>query len=118
MINFQDEREFLKEAKRLVSSGKRDFIKRTYDNHPSGTPVRWLEALGEIGLTEPSQVWNEILRLSPRDFIEGPVLDKDRPKDGKVIWIFKKEVNDILTYIKLKIDVKRGCVCLSFHKDW
>ena len=118
MVNFRDEREFLKEAKSLVSSGKRDFIKRTYDNHPSGTPVRWFEALGEIGLTDPNQVWGEVLQLSPGDFIEGPVLDRDRPRDGEVIWVFKKEVNGTLTYIKLKIDDLRGCVCLSFHKDW
>lgn len=107
---------FLREAKQLISTGKRDFIKRTYD-HPSGRKVRWIEALLELGLINPEQMWEETLTLTPDHYVDGPCIDVDRPGDGKVIWIFKKEVNDILTYIKLKID-HRGCVCLSFHSDW
>jgi len=112
----EEKRAFLREAKQLISKGKRDFIKRTYD-HPSGKKVRWIEALFEIGLTGVDQIWDETLKLTPYDYREGPIVDKDRPADGKILWIFKKEVNDNLTYIKLKID-HRGCVCLSFHEDW
>lgn len=107
---------FLREAKQLISCGKKDFIKRTYC-HPSGKKIRWIEALLEIGLTQPNQAWDEVLRLTPNDCIDGPCIDNDRPGNGKTIWIFKKEVNGVLTYIKIKID-HRGCVCLSFHKDW
>lgn len=110
------EKTFLREAKQLISRGKKDFIKRTYD-HPSGRKVRWIEALFEIGLTGVDQCWDEALKLTPNDYVDGPCVDNDRPQDGKVIWIFKKEVNGVLTYIKMKID-HRGCVCLSFHKDW
>jgi hypothetical protein len=107
---------FLREAKQLISRGKKDFIKRTYD-HPNGHKVRWIEALLDIGLTNPTQAWDEVLKLVPNDCVDGPCIDSDRPEDGKVIWIFKKDINGVLTYIKMKID-HRGCVCLSFHKDW
>ncbi|MGH0593619.1 hypothetical protein ACQVPY_15175 [Bacillus pretiosus] len=115
-MNSNGEIEFLRKAKKLISSGKKDFIKRTYD-HPSGRKVRWKEALLDIGLTTPEQAWDETLQLTPGDYIDGPCEDTDRTADGKVIWIFKKEVNGVLTYIKMKID-HRGCVCLSFHEDW
>ncbi|MEI2460873.1 hypothetical protein NSS90_06660 [Bacillus sp. PS93] len=107
----------MKEAKRLISSGKKDFIKRTYD-HPSGKKVKWIEALMDIGLTEISQVWNETLTLTPNHCVAGPIVDVDRKHEGKVIWVFKKDVNGDQVYIKMKIDKRRGCVCLSFHKDW
>jgi hypothetical protein len=116
LADLNQRKAFLREVKRLISRGQKDFIKRTYD-HPSGTKVRWIEALMEIGLTNPEQAWDEALKLSPSHYVDGPCVDVDRPKDGKVIWIFKKEVNGVLTYIKMKID-RRGCVCLSFHKDW
>lgn len=116
MATYQERIAFLREAKQLISKGKRDFIKRTY-NHPSGKTVKWIEALFEIGLTRVDQVWDETLKLTPNDYEEGPVIDNDRPLDGKILWVFKKEVNGVLTYIKMKID-HRGCVCLSFHEDW
>lgn len=112
----QEIKDFLREAKRLISEGKRDFIKRTYD-HPSGKKVKWIEAILEIGLTDIEQVWYEVLLLTPSDYKYGPEIDDGRPRDGKVIWIFKKTINSKLTYIKLKTD-KRGCVCISFHEDW
>ncbi|VEF47276.1 Uncharacterised protein [Bacillus freudenreichii] len=107
---------FLTETKKLISIGKTDFIPRTYD-HPSGKSIKWKEALMDIGLTSTNQIWDEIIKLTPSDYIDGPCIDADRPKDGKTIWIFKKHIAGVLTYIKLKID-HRGCVCLSFHKDW
>ena|SRR5690625_4359509 len=112
----EEKKAFLRKAKQLISVGKRDFIKRTYD-HPSGKKVKWIEALLDIGLTSPEQMWDETLQLTPNDYREGPVVDNNRPWEGTVIWIFKKEVNGVLAYIKMKID-NRGCVCLSFHEDW
>lgn len=109
--------EFLRDVKNYIVSGKKDFIKRTY-RKPDGSKVKWIEALMDIGLTKPEQAWHEVLDLTPDDYQEGPILDFARPDEGKVIWVFKKEVNSTLTYIKLKIDNRRGCVCLSFHEDW
>ncbi|MDE3840242.1 hypothetical protein C0966_12930 [Bacillus methanolicus] len=107
---------FLIEIKSLISQGRRDFITRWY-NLPNGKRIRYTEALLSIGLTSIQQAWDEILKLKPRDYFKGPNPDRDRPNDGSQVWEFKKEVNGIQTYIKLKID-HRGCVCMSFHEDW
>lgn len=35
--------------------------------------------------------------------------------------LFKKQINGILVYIKIKIEIENDnemAVCLSFHKDW
>ncbi|COC33510.1 Uncharacterised protein [Streptococcus pneumoniae] len=72
----------------------------------------------DIGLTTVSQVWNETLTLTPSHYVDGPIIDVDRKHEGKVIWVFKKVVNGDQVYIKMKIHKRRGCVCLSFHKDW
>lgn len=109
-------RAFLQQAKQLIANGQKDFIKRTYV-HPSGKRVKWMEALLDIGLTSPNQVWDEILTLTPNDYFSGPSVDVDRPNEGSVLWIFKKEVNGKIVYIKMKID-QRGTVCISFHEDW
>ncbi|MEC1410834.1 hypothetical protein P9C93_09525 [Bacillus safensis] len=116
-LHHQNSKSFLKEAKRLISRGKYDFIPRTYD-HPTGKKVRFKEALLDIGLTEPNQIWQEILNLKPSECVKGPELDVARPREGKVIWIFKKEINGVIVYIKLRIRTKGDCVCLSFHEDW
>ncbi|MGL4821249.1 MAG: hypothetical protein ACRC5C_14950 [Bacilli bacterium] len=105
---------FLREAKQRISVGQRDFIKRTY-THPSGRTVKWIEALMDIGLTDLGQCWQEILDLGPEHYDSGPHVDRDFSQH--TVWVFKKEINGRLTYIKLKID-ERGCVCLSFHEDW
>lgn len=111
-------RAFLLEVKKLVSRGKRTFIRRKGYKKPNGETFNYLEALHDIGLTEISQAWDEVRTLKPQHYIKGPCIDRDRPQEGKVLWIFKKEVNDVTTYIKLKINTAEGCVCLSFHRDW
>ncbi|CAI8939412.1 Type II toxin-antitoxin system MqsR family toxin [Bacillus sp. IT-13CA1] len=116
-LHHQNSTSFLREAKRLISSGKYDYIPRTY-NHPTGREVRWIEALLDIGLTDPKQIWQEILTLKPCHYFSGPLKDHARPHEGLVIWIFKKDINNVTVYIKLRIRKKGDCVCLSFHKDW
>ncbi|HWO75035.1 MAG TPA: hypothetical protein VNM69_03840 [Bacillus sp. (in: firmicutes)] len=106
--------EFLKQIKNLISKGKYDFITRKY-KLPNGERLNYIQSLLEIGLTNIDDAWKEILSLTPRHYFRGPTPDRDR--DGEV-WEFKKEINGVMTYIKLKIDRKRGCVCMSFHKDW
>ncbi|OZT10646.1 hypothetical protein CHN50_20990 [Priestia aryabhattai] len=111
-------RAFLLEVKKLVSRGKREFIQRKGYRKPDGETFNYMQALYDIGLTEISQAWDEVMSLKPEHRIKGPCADRDRPEEGNVIWVFKKEVNDVTTYIKLKINPDRGCVCLSFHRDW
>jgi hypothetical protein len=107
---------FLIEAKALISRGRRDFVTRWYEL-PDGKRVRYIEAILDIGLTNIQQAWNEILTLKPSHYFRGPNPDWDRPNDRSQVWEFKKEVNGMMAYIKLKID-HRGCVCIPFHKDW
>lgn len=59
-----------------------------------------------------------IMDLNVEDYSEGPKDDKDESYEGTV-WIFGKEVNEKMAYIKLKIDIKKGLEipkCLAFHE--
>lgn len=98
-----DVRLFLLFVKEAVSEKKRRFLKRNID------------CLGELGITSIKDAWVEILAIKPGDYFRGPTPDVNRI-DGTMVWEFKKYVNGIYTYIKLKYD-DRGCVCMSFHKD-
>jgi hypothetical protein len=105
-------------VKHLVSKGKREFINRTYKK-PDGSEILYTEALLDIGLTGIGAAWDEVLRLHPKDYFRGPTPDYNKRKyPESYVWEFKKMINGSRVYIKLKIDNKRGCVCLSFHKDW
>ena len=98
-------REFLKEFKKIVVSGRGlDIINR----------LETREALADLGLTK-NNLKEEILGLSVEDYCEGPEPDRDRPGD---IWIFGKQIFGREIYIKLKIAwVGEGKIakCLSFH---
>lgn len=105
---------FLSEIKKLIASGRWNFVRRTY-NLTDGSTQTYLQALFELDIDHPNDVQNEILKLTPLDYFSGPEDDRDR-NDGTKFWIFKKTINGNTSYIKLKID-ERGCVCVSFHKD-
>lgn len=45
---------------------------------------------------------------------ESPLPDDQGSGD---VWEFIKDVGGISPYIKLKLDPRRGCVCLSFHES-
>lgn len=57
-----------------------------------------------------------ILNLKPRDCIEGP--DKDRDGYEGFIFIFKSNyIEEILIYIKIRYNLPKELVIISFHKD-
>lgn len=96
----------------LVHNGKRYFVRRTKNG------ISYIQQLANLGLSSVDEAWEIVLELNTSHYKSGPEYDRDDPGCGKVVWIFKMEVNGILTYIKLKDEVsKRGCVCLSFHED-
>ena len=105
---------FLYKIKDLVRNKCRYFVQR-YD-YPNGN---YIQQLAKLGIT-PGEAWDYILKLDESHYVEGPSIDatcKTKSKE-KVVWIFKMEVNGSLAYIKLKDESeRRGCVCLSFHKD-
>lgn len=99
---------FLENAKNLISLGRYQFITRRKN----------LQALAQNGLTIESAM-DEILDLVVADYYKGPKQDFDKNRPGE-IWEFKKKINGIPFYIKMKIDQENGkilCKCLGFHED-
>lgn len=59
-----------------------------------------------------------ILSLQPPHYVKGPEIDRDSTKTGD-IYVFGSDRDRVELYIKLKCDVTRGCVCISFHRaEW
>lgn len=98
----------LSEFKKLIVQGKRKFELRKDRNY--------LEDLLEIGLTI-EEAWNQILHLNINNyFFDYKPIYKSDPN----VLIFKKEINKLLVYIKLKKEINSTgeiVVCLSFHVD-
>ena len=100
--------EYLARVKRLLSSGKYDFVPRRKN----------MQALAQHGLTI-TDAKNEILGLVVSDYYKGPKSDQDPNRPGD-IWEFKKSINGKQFYVKVKIVHENGediLKCLSFHED-
>ncbi|MCM1214905.1 MAG: type II toxin-antitoxin system MqsR family toxin [Lachnospiraceae bacterium] len=98
---------FLEKAKRLISKGKYDFVPRRKN----------MQALAAHGLTI-TDAKAEILALVANDYYKGPKQDFDPERTGD-IWEFKKEVDGMQFYVKVKITQENGediLKCLSFHE--
>lgn len=99
---------FLARAKRLLSAGKYNFIPRRKNT----------QSLAEHGLTI-KDAKDEIMDLVVGDYYKGPKRDFDATQSGDV-WEFKKNIDGIPFYVKLKIQKTQGediLKCLSFHED-
>lgn len=98
---------FLIQAKQLVNKDNGFiFINRE----------KCLKYLIENNLTI-KDVKETILNLTCADYIKGPEIDRDEPGS---VWIFKKECNNKIIYIKLKIENNLNetkLKCLSIHED-
>jgi hypothetical protein len=89
--------DFLLQMKELINKGQRHFVRRTIDGE------NYLQQLLRVGLTDIEEAWNCVLQLEKEHYCDGPDIDhRDGPGSPKVVWIFKMEINGILTYIKLK----------------
>lgn len=100
----------LSDIKKLVKSGKRRFEQRKDSDY--------LQDLLEIGISE-EEAWNHVLCLNKNFWFVDPRPNYNK-KSGDAL-LFKKQINGILVYIKIKIEIEKNCemaVCLSFHKDW
>ena len=99
---------FLERMKRLISNGKYDFVPRRKN----------MQALARHGLTI-SDAKNEILGLVVGNYYKGPKQDFNPNRPGD-IWEFKKEVDGICFYVKVKITQENGediLKCMGFHED-
>ena len=104
--NIADISAFLETAKKLISVGKYDFVPRRKN----------MQALARHGFTI-EDAKDEILELVVGDYYKGPKQDFDRPG---FIWEFKKDIDGIQFYVKIKIVQENGdsiLKCLGFHED-
>jgi len=95
--------------KKLIKLGKRRFqIRRDRD---------YLQDLLKLGISE-SEAWNIILELNNHFYFNDPRPSYYKNTDT---LIFKKQINGIIAYIKLKIEKNNNqeeiVVCISFHED-
>lgn len=99
---------FLEKVKKLLSSGNYDFVPRR----------KSMQDLAKHGLTV-TDAKTEILGLVARDYYKGPKQDFDSNRPGD-IWEFKKIIDGMQFYIKVKIVQENGeyiLKCLGFHED-
>lgn len=103
----QEQLRLLNKMKKLIIAKKRKFENRIDRNY--------IDDLLELGLDVES-AWNQILMLNNNFYFFDPM--PSYKKDNNVL-IFKKNINGILTYIKLKLQNYNDeiVVCLSFHRD-
>ena len=102
-----DQLRILTKMKRLIKNGNRRFQMRKDRDY--------IQDLLELGIDEV-EAWDIILTLNNHFYFKDPKPTYYKNKDT---LIFKRKVNGVLTYIKLKIETKNKeeTVCLSFHKD-
>lgn len=106
--NIPDIMAFLERMKRLISVGKYDFVPRRKN----------MQALAQYGLTI-ADAKNELLGLVVGDYYKGPKQDFEPNRPGD-IWEFKKDVDGICFYVKVKITQENGediLRCIGFHED-
>lgn len=99
---------FINNLKNLMSENKYDFVPRRKN----------LQDLAEYGLSI-KDAKSEIISLEVSDYYKGPKKDLNTSKLGD-IWEFKKNIDGVQFYIKLKIVQENNeniLKCLSFHKD-
>ncbi|MBO5031984.1 MAG: type II toxin-antitoxin system MqsR family toxin [Lachnospiraceae bacterium] len=107
-VSTSDIAAYLSEIKKLLSAGKYDFVPRRKN----------MQALAQHGLTI-TDAKNEILGLVVDDYYKGPKQDLDSNRSGD-IWEFKKDIDGIQFYVKVKITQENGediLKCLGFHED-
>ena len=99
---------YLADVKRLLSAGKYDFVPRRKN----------MQALAQHGLTI-TDAKNEILGLVVGDYYKGLKQDHDPNRPGD-IWEFKKNIDGMQFYVKVKIVQENGediLKCIGFHED-
>lgn len=107
---------FLNICQKEIPKGNCYFIEnRMIDMN--GKVISAKQALLDIGILNKKQILNIILTLEEKDCIKVD-FDKDHSRDtNSEIYIFKKEYNKNIIYIKLTMR-KKGIICLSFHRSY
>lgn len=94
---------FLKQIKKLITENKYIIVERD----------KTMETMALFGI-DFDTVKEIILELTPKDYFNGPIEDRDIKNE--YIWEFGKKIFDKEIYIKLKIiDEEDIGKCISFH---
>lgn len=99
----------LTKMKRLIKLGRRRFLIRKDRDYISD--------LLELGISE-EEAWNEHILFLNSNYYFVDSLPFYLCKNN--VLIFKKDINGIKAYIKLKLETngEESAVCVSFHKDY
>ena len=105
----QQEQQLLNKMKRLIKEGKRYFeIRKDRD---------YLQDLEEIDISE-EEAWNIIESLNFHFYFIDTKPYYNRTNN---VLVFKRPINKIIVYIKLKIENLNNneyTICISFHRDY
>lgn len=107
---------FLKTCKSEINKKKCYFI--GYRNlNINNKVISAKQALIDIGIMKEKDIWNYIKLLEAKDCFKIE-RDRDHFRDmNSEVYIFKKNINRKLVYIKLTINHK-GLICISFHESY
>jgi hypothetical protein len=101
VASIREIRHFLAEVKRIIAIDPNKFVLIPRRKN--------IEAIARLGVIPR----DEVMSLTYKDYDRGPL--PDNIGDGSSVWEFVKNIDDVMVYIKLKIDA-RGCICISFHE--
>jgi hypothetical protein len=59
---------FLYEVKKLVSQGRRQFVKRKGYKVPDGQTINYVQALLELDIADVNEAWEYVLNLTPAHY--------------------------------------------------
>jgi hypothetical protein len=100
MTSREEVRDFIEKFTSVVRAKGMVYVNRSIN-------LREMSFSGYFGY----QIEEIVTALSPGDYVEGPLGDRD--KSAGEIWVFVKKVDQIDMYIKLKLD--KEAKCISFH---
>lgn len=104
----KEQAKLLTKMRKLIKNGNRRFEDRPDRNY--------LDDLLEIGISL-DETWNYLYSLNYHFYFPDP--KPNYSKSGESLT-FKREINGIMVYIKLKIEINNNneeTVCIAFHKD-
>lgn len=99
----------LAKMKKLIIQGKKRFEYRSDRDH--------VQELLDIGISD-DEAWQQVLSLSKANY--WPDSKPSYLKNSEDVLVFKKMINGVKVYIKLKIEEYNNMettVCISFHID-
>ena len=115
MASAEQVEQLLERFRRAIDASECVLTKRYYTKR-DGSKITYFEAMVELNITK-DEAFSIVRSLQPSDYRKGPEEDRDRPEEGKCIWVFKPTVKGDLIYIKLKFTNSTATI-LSLHKDW